>query len=277
MTMGLRSQDPATWLAPDAGWTAQLTERSNRLRNQKWDVLALMPEGLDAAGECLTLVSTHLTNHFPGWFQRQADGIHSSVTGTTLRMADFDHPLHMAAHLQPDDLCLMTPSAGGWRLTGGAVCFPSHWFLPHMLGKPLPGIHRRVPSYATTLATPVDRFFDMLAAGRTVWRVNWTLADDPALFQPGTVAHKPVDASINDSNGADRLYLRVERQTLTKLPVSGAVIFTIRTHMRPLSALNGAQRYQFASILRSLPDAVAAYKGLQRTGAMALAALDDVR
>lgn len=277
MAMGLRTQDPAQWLAPDAGWPEQLAERAILLRDRKWDVLALMPAAREAAAELLALLRHHLTTRFPDWFALTHAGIRSHVTGADLDLSSFDHPLHLLAHLLPDDLCLLTPSAGGWRLTGGAVCFPSHWFLPHKLGKPLPGIHRPVPGYDATLATPVDRFFDNLAPDRIIWRANWTLSDDPALFQPGTSAHKPADDTIHAGNAGDRLFLRVERQTLTKLPDSGAVLFTIRTHQRPLSALTPDQRRHFAAILRSVPDDVAAYKGLRRTGPAALAYLDGVR
>lgn len=277
MTMGLRSQDPAQWLAPDGGWPDQLAERTRLLRDRKWDVLALMPEAREAATELLALLRTHLAARFPDWFTITGAGIRSHVTGADLLPADFDHPLHLLAHLLPDDLCLLTASAGGWRLTGGAVCFPSHWFLPHKLGKPLPGIHRPVPGYDATLATPVDRFFDGLAPGRAAWRTNWTLSDDKALFQPGLLSHAPPDADIHAGNAGDKLFLRVERQTVTRLPASGAILFTIRTHQRPLSALNGDQRRQFSGVLRGMPGDVATYKGLHRTGPAALAWLDGVR
>lgn len=158
-----------------------------------------------------------------------------------------------------------------WLLTGGVVCFPSHWMLPYKLGKPLPGIHRPVARYDAVLATPMDRFFDTLSQGRVVWRANWTLSDDPTLFQPRTKAHVPLDADIHAGNAGDRLWLRVERQTLTKLPDCGAILFTIRTHQRALSALSIEQRRQFAAVLRSVPDDVAAYKGLRRIGPPAVA------
>lgn len=270
MAMGLRAQETESWLAPDDGWPGQLADRARLIRDRKWDVMALMPEARAASAEVMGLLFAHLTARFPDWFNRVGHGVESRVTGARLDPADFEHPLHLLAHLLPDDLCLMTPSPGGWRLTAGVVCFPSHWMLPHKLGKPLPGIHRPVARYDAVLATPVDRFFDTLSPGRVVWRANWTLSDDPTLFQPGTKAHEPPDADIHEGNAGDRLWLRVERQTLTKLPDSGAVLFTIRTHQRPLSALTAVERRQFASVLRSVPDDVAAYKGLRRTGPLAV-------
>lgn len=268
--MGLRVQEPESWLAPDAGWPVQLAERASLIARRKWDVMALMPDARAAAAEMLPLLLHHLAGRFPDWFTKFGQGIESRVDGARLDPDGFEHPLHLLAHLLPDDLCVMTPSPGGWRLTGGVVCFPSHWLLPHKLGKPLPGIHRPVPRYDAVLATPVDRFFDTLAPDRIVWRANWTLSDDPALFQPGQKAHAAPESDIDAGNAGERLFLRIERQTLAKLPGSGAVLFTIRTHQRALSALTQEQRRQLAAILRSVPDDVASYKGLRRTGALAI-------
>lgn len=267
MAMGLRPLAPADWFPPDAGWPAQLTRRADLLRRRKSDVLALMPEAKDAASELADRLFQHLATQHPIWFHRQGAGLFSAIGGALLSPSDFDHPLHLLGHLLPDDLCLLTPSPGGWRLTGGVVCFPSHWLLPHKLGKPLPGIHRPVPGYDAKLATPVDRFFDSLAPGRLVWRSNWGLSDDAELFQPGGASPKPAAGT------GQSLYLRVEKQTLFKLPVSGAVLFTIRTHQRVLDALALDQKAQFAAILRLVPEDVARYKGLDRNRPRALAIL----
>lgn len=268
MRMGLQTQDRESWFRPDTGWPFQLAERARLMQARQWDVLALMPEARAAADEIMALLFEHLTNRFPDWFNRAGEGVESRVDNARLDPAGFAHPLHLLGHLLPDDLCILTPSAGGWRLTGGVVCFPSRWLLSHKLGKPMPGIHRPVPRYDQVLAAPVDRFFDTLSPGRVVWRVNWTLSDDAALFQSGE--DTGAGADIDADNAGQRLWLRSERQTLVKLPDSGAVVFSIRTHQRTLAMLDGEQRRQFAAVLRSVPDDVAVYKGLHRTAALAL-------
>lgn len=40
-------------------------------------------------------------------------------------------------------------------------------------------------------------------------------------------------------NAGQRLHLRVERQTLSRLPKTGAVLFGIRTHMKRLDHFEG--------------------------------------
>jgi hypothetical protein len=57
------------------------------------------------------------------------------------------------------------------------------------------------------------------------------------------------------------VHLRVERQTLRLLPITGAVLFTIRTRVQPLSSLSRAARSSLAATLRTVDEATVRYKG----------------
>ena len=55
---------------------------------------------------------------------------------------------------------------------------------------------------------------------------------------------------VTAENAGQRLHLRVERQTLSRLPRTGAVLFTIRTHMKRLDHFEGrpdAVRHPFSA------------------------------
>jgi len=62
----------------------------------------------------------------------------------------------------------------------------------------------------------------------------------------------------------DRLHLRVERQTLSRLPRTGMVLFTIRVHSTPIARAvpDGATAVRLLDALRALPPAMATYKSL---------------
>jgi hypothetical protein len=67
----------------------------------------------------------------------------------------------------------------------------------------------------------------------------------------------------SESATPEKLRLRTERQTLRRLPLSGAVVFTIRVYavsVRQL-ALEPGEAARLASAVRSWPADVAAYKG----------------
>jgi hypothetical protein len=156
----------------------------------------------------------------------------------------------------------MAPTAdGAYALVGAFLCFPMRWRLAEKLGRPLRAIHGPVPGFAERLGSPADRFFATIDAARPVWRANWSLTDDPALFQPHGRG-KPI--SVTAADAGERLFLRVERQTLRRLPASGQVLFTIRSFVKRLDeALERAdQARAMAARVREMPEAVARYKNI---------------
>jgi hypothetical protein len=88
--------------------------------------------------------------------------------------------------------------------------------------------------------------------------VNWGLANHPALFQPDT------PPTTSEMNIAD-MWVRIEWQTLRKLPDTGGVLFTIRTYVERLSDF--VQRdYQVvhstSDLIAKIPEDVAVYKSI---------------
>ena len=119
-----------------------------------------------------------------------------------------------------------------------------------------------MPGFGERLAAPVDRFFASIQVERPVWRLNWSLVDTPALFLPPE--HRGHPRSITAARAGDELWLRVERQTLRRLPGSGDVVFGIHTCVEPLSAaIDSPQTAQaLATRIREMPDAMARYKSI---------------
>ena len=150
---------------------------------------------------------------------------------------------------QGDDLCVLAPEPG-WPLVAGVVLFPSHWRLADKLGKPLAEVHDRVPGYP---ADRVDRFLDRLEPGKAVWRRNLLVHRDGELHAP--------EAATQDVP-VERWWLRSERQTLRRLPRTGAVLFTIRTDTAPLADLDPGTRVALAERLAAFPPTWGPYAGL---------------
>lgn len=97
-----------------------------------------------------------------------------------------------------------------------------------------------------------------------MWRSNWGIADSPAWYQP---AAPTIGASIRTAEAAaQRLWLRVERQTFVRLATSRYVVFTIRTFQQRLADVAGAPQRaaDLLSAVEQLPDALADYKAITR-------------
>lgn len=139
-----------------------------------------------------------------------------------------------------EDLCLLTRTGEGgpYRLTGGALAFPTDWHLAEKIGQPLLGVHAPIHGYAEQLSEGVDRFIDGLKPGEVYGRTNWfVVASDALRYLP---QDDPAErfAHVTADNAGETLFVRSERQTLRRLPETGAVLFTIGIYRTPLSALD---------------------------------------
>jgi hypothetical protein len=144
------------------------------------------------------------------------------------------------------------------------LCFPSRWRLMDKLGKPLSMVHAPVPIYAERLSRPVDRFMRHVRHGHIASRLNWSVLDDATLFQPGGKWRVQGNIDITAQNAGDLLFLRVERQTLRRLPESNAVLFGIRVHVYPLShvIVRPIHAATLSDAVRALPPEIAHYKSM---------------
>jgi len=255
MAMDLTTVPETAWFEIDDRYLAEMALRRDLLAGRREEVFAALPCSDAARGEALDMIAAALAAHHPDWFARDGGTVRNHLTGEGFDLAAMD-PLEAAGRLVQEDLCLIQDGV----FTAAVLCFPSRWRLADKIGKPLADVHGPVPLYAERLARPVDRFFRHLKPGHIACRLNWSLVDDPALFQPGGKWRTEPDTAITVANAGERVFLRVERQTLRRLPASGAVLFGIRVHVYPLAAVPG--RDALAAAVRALPAEVQHYKSL---------------
>jgi hypothetical protein len=144
------------------------------------------------------------------------------------------------------------------------LCFPSRWRLLEKIGKPLSAVHGPVPLYGERLAGPVNRFMQHIKPNHIVSRLNWSLLDDPALFQPAGKWRSNASTEITPANAGSRIFLRVERQTLRRLPVTEAILFGVRVHVYPLEQVikQPAIAADLAEAVEALPAEMQHYKSI---------------
>lgn len=265
MAMGLVSCPSSELIELDERYPSEMAERRALLAERHGEVFAACPGSEEARAEVLELLAAHLPARYPAWFRREGDSVRNLLTGEAwdLSGAPCD-PLELAGRLVQEDLCIIRPYADGPVLDAAVLCAPSRWRLTEKIGRPLLAVHAPVPFYAERLGAPVDRFMRHLRPGRVAMRLNWSVVDSPALFQQGGKHRTGRDPSITEANAGERLHLRVERQTLSRLPRSGSVLFTIRVHsyaLARIAAVPGAAS-RLAEAVRALPPEMGAYKSL---------------
>lgn len=233
----LRPISAENWLNPDTEADIWLREK-HRLLEQKVDVVfQVAPSGEMPAREAATLINRAV-----------------GQSGDNFRLA---------SQLTSDDLCVLVPGEAGYTLQAACLCAPTFWSLETHFGKSLGGLHHTVPGGDPELSGRITRIFDGLRPDLILERFNWTVQLGP---ERHTLSQQPMKdelAQLGLVEAAKDLHLRVERQTIRKLPTTGAVLFTIRICVDPLRAAVSTpdHRDAFIHAWQNTDEALAEYKG----------------
>jgi len=275
--MGVKALDPNDWLAFGDDADHQLAERRDLLDQRPGDVLALLPGAEAASDELLALLLTYLERHAIDRYRFERDAVIERGTGSRFSRDSEPTPLALAGRLVQEDFCLLQRQGDRYMLTAAVLCFPAHWFLSEKIGRPLIGIHEPVPGFAEQLGAPIERLFDKLDQEKPVQRLNWSLVDTDRLYLPPSHRKAPVKLDVDDIG--EQLRLRVERQTLRRLPQSKAIVFGIRTYVTPLNqAIDSADAADaLIQRLNELPAPMLVYKNLAASKPTLLAFLEKRR
>ncbi|MAI90770.1 DUF3445 domain-containing protein [Ponticaulis sp.] len=232
------------WLSPDTEADVWLEEKRALMREKRDQVYAETDGSHLAVEEAASLIRANL-------------GFETPSTGT------YHTALERAAALVSDDVCVMVERDGAYCLGAASLCAPTFWSLQVNIGKPLGGLHHALPGEGVDLSSRINRIFSGLQPDIILERFNWTVQYGAERFTPSSASMKARLASLTASEAANQLHLRVERQTVRKLPETGAVLFTIRICVDPLPAIlaNATHKTAFAESWRETASDVAGYKG----------------
>ncbi|MBX7541801.1 heme-dependent oxidative N-demethylase family protein [Qipengyuania sphaerica] len=217
LKMGLAKLDEGAWLQPDPDLAARA------------EGFAAYPEGIQLSPK----------GEEPG--------------AELAAMLGLSGGLPEAAHAHHEDMCLLTlrPGDEQYRLVGAAVAWPSDWTPADKMGLPLRALHAPIQGYEEQLASGVDHFMAKLKPGAIYGRCNWFVA---ATGERRWVAEPPEQAfaHVTAENAGETLFVRSERQTLRRLPETGAILFGIGIYVSPLGQLSGENIQRLATAMEGL-------------------------
>eukprot|EP00026_Physarum_polycephalum_P010303 Phypoly_transcript_10461.p1 GENE.Phypoly_transcript_10461~~Phypoly_transcript_10461.p1 ORF type:complete len:380 (+),score=61.90 Phypoly_transcript_10461:1-1140(+) len=239
--MGVKRMDKDTWIEIGPSFPRQLSLKKDILRDHRPLVWASREDESTALAkrEVLDELVKHLPVHFPSIYKLKDGHMFNRATGDIWKVEGNTHmdPFEIANLLVQEDMCILEQEGDKLLLTAGCVCFPSKWNVREKFMKDLPLVHQPVPPFGKHLANPVMEKLLQLKADSPIWRANWSILDDlegpDSLYLPHPRTDQNKVITSADQVG-DRVMYRVERQTLTRLPKSNAILFTIRTYQRPL-------------------------------------------
>lgn len=286
VTMGLRSVNPIEWIELDNHFPKFHAAKAARLKERGDKCVKTHLDAHPAATELLHELSDYLPARFPTLYKRTAVGIDNLWSGESFNLQERplrEDPMAMCARLVQDDLAIMIEQPDGqYRLLAGAILLAGFWRLSDKFGMTLSNIHTSgdVPHFREKLESGMLKFFQRIKPETFYARNNYFIQVDDCL---------PWSHSIGDEDSAlvswgtaeknkiiDHHWFRSERQTIRRLPKTGAVCFTIRTYFHPVRDIADEDYVpgRLASAVRSWDDLVSRYKGREKYGDVLLEYLD---
>ncbi len=218
---------------------------------------SLLAEELALKRACFAARDDYYFLSLPGSESAQREAALYLSAGAT---ADFRH----VGDTHQEDLLLLDLQQPGIPLIAGHLCFPNAWSLDEKLGLSFLAIHGPVPQFASTIGPPSQKLLERLKPGRPVERLNWAVKATPQLdlTTRWSAWEAEQKSLVTPENAGQRCYLRVERQTLSLLPASQSVLFTLHTYVQPIASLAAPQRELVHGVLSTCPPAMLDYKGI---------------
>lgn len=223
-----------------------------------------------------------------------------------------EEAMRIITGLIQEDVALMIEGTDGkYYFQAGAICIPGFWRMRDKIGMALDDIHisGNVPRFKEKLQTSMEKFFRRMPVDKPVIRNNYFMQvckpsahvadkDDELRLDVEEESIDPEELGWSEStNGPEDSFLhghghsaqpapylapstirlRSERQTLRRLPRTGAIVFGIRTYLFKIEELARERGVadRLASAIRSWPDDVGVYKGRKMYSEVLLKYLDE--
>ncbi|KAI9375789.1 hypothetical protein BJX61DRAFT_539520 [Aspergillus egyptiacus] len=290
ITMGIRRMDWDNWIEMDSYFLRYHDTKASELKKD-FDAHVKYVDNAVTKNACFEVYEelvTYLTHRYPKIFRLEAGTVHNALTGEQFRFPaqSPSEALATSALLVQDDLVIMVENDDGhYHLDAGAVCLPGFWRLGEKFRMSLDTLHFEagVPHYAAKLQKSMNRFFKTLPAARPVVRNNYFIQLDDGLHwshrmgdQSGAEVASWATANSHGITIQD-LHFRSERQSLRRLPRSGAILFTVRTYFEPVTAIASEPHVpgRLAEAIRNWDETVSAYKGRSHWEDILLPYLDE--
>jgi hypothetical protein len=276
----------------DEHYVAEMRDRAQVLAEDPLRCQSL-PHMTLAGWDLLELIMESKAREYPQWFSLTKDGNQwhwiNKPLGIDQKFTFLDEstlpygPMEYITRQTQGDFTLQDQRDDTLWVDAGMVTTQADWSLDFNIGMNFHQWHAPVPvAHELGVFDRALKFLMALQLGAPVRRFNWTMTVDPLLDTSPENYPKwgPSRASLTPETVGNRMHLRVELQTLFRLPRSNAIVFPIRCYLIKFEEIATQPKWarRLHRVIRDIPDALATYKGFLRNKPMMvdyLAQFDD--
>jgi dimethylamine monooxygenase subunit A len=245
--LGLRPFTPDRWISMETDYAANMREKRDRLAAYPDRYYRALPSSLPAQRELRQRIVAHLLKDHAQRFIRTGDLVTSADSNRAFDLEDSSiEPLLQLSQFIEEDFMLIEEVEGSALITAASNVYSSSGRLVASVGRAIDWAHIPVPGLSEMLGRRIDRIVGSVHATTPAERFNWQLTPMASIFFPRDDPHAANAAAMHailetlraePQRAGELLWIRVERQTLSRLPESGAVAFSLHTYSDPLSSI----------------------------------------
>jgi hypothetical protein len=237
-TMSLTKLEPDWWLELENTYVARISQRKKLYAEHGEAVLQWLPGSELACKELMEMSLQFLCARYPQYFTLHADKrtFENRILGTKQDVSA-KHPLLVLLDNVPEDfaITLRNPETGYYHFRAGMICSALGWNVGTKIGMQLHQIHAPIPDYKEKMQFSMDRFFSKMPASKPIQRGSWGLEVDQPLYMPPGDPHEKYRDFQSPDLDLSRIHLRVDWQTLRRLPLSGGIVFNFKALFTPVT------------------------------------------
>ncbi|KAG2149345.1 hypothetical protein DEU56DRAFT_909035 [Suillus clintonianus] len=234
-TMSLKNLEPDYWIELESTYRDRIAQRRRLYALHGKHVIDELPGSQAASKELMEMVVQYLCLRYPQQFEIDEWTLtfRNHILGSTVNLKTV-HPLIFLLENVPEDFLITQedPGTGLYTLRAAVSTSAVGWNIGQKMGKPLHEIHGPVPYYKEKLAFSMDR---QMPCNKPIQRGSWGLEiGEPLYLQTDEPEwshrqHQNPDLPLSD------IYIRVDWQTLRRLPKSSAIVFNFKALFTPVT------------------------------------------
>ncbi|PVI06376.1 hypothetical protein DM02DRAFT_667625 [Periconia macrospinosa] len=236
-TMSLTKLEPDWWLELESTYEQRILERRELFEKHGKSVLDALPGSQFACKELMEVALQFVCTRYPQHFRldKQKMVFYNGILKTESDLKVM-HPLHVLLNNIPEDFAIMMRNTedGYYSFRAGIICSALGWNLGSKIGLSLPEIHKPIPDYKEKMQFSMDRYFTKKPTDKGIQRGSWGLEVDQPLYMPPGDPHEKHRGTQMEDLDISRCHLRVDWQTLRRLPLSGSIVFNFKALFTPV-------------------------------------------
>ena len=240
---------------------------------------AALPHTMDAQWDTLELIMDSMSRDYPDQFKLTKNGNEWSWENKPLGIKDTFtfgdrstlpmEPFEYVGRQVQGDWVILDQRDNDLYADAGIVTSQADWSLMFDAGMSFMQWHGPVPqAHEMGVFERALKYLLNMQYGSPVRRLNWTMTINPRLdTSPENYEQWGHERNtVSPQNAGEKVHLRVELQTLFRLPRSNGIVFSIRCYLISLEELATYPRWakRMHRILKGLHPDLVEYKGLTK-------------